>query len=162
MSNCIKVKVRRAPSPFTLTSDADKPDRDGNFELIWTNSEFSQNYSIYYLNYSISEFNKSVTTLYEGFILSIIWPTYRYYISNWGNGTYFFKVVAYSQYGNQSTNCVEVIVNIPKEGDKNIVDKDTNRFQINVEVWLAFILICLLGILIFIRSIYKKFHQTYR
>ena len=114
MSNCIKVKVRRAPSPFTLTSDADQPDRDGNFELIWTNSEFSQNYSIYYSNYSISEFNESVTILYEGFIPSIIWPTYRYSISNWGNGTYFFKVVAYNQYGNQSTNCVEVIVNIPK------------------------------------------------
>ena len=158
MSNCIKVKVRRAPFPFILTTDADQPDLDGNFDLIWTRSKFSQNYSIFYSKHFISELNESVEILYEGFKPSLVWPTYRYDISNKGNGTYFFKIVAYNQYGNQSTNCVEVIINIPKDNDDNIVDEDINRFQINKEIILLFILVCLLGILIFIGSRYKKYH----
>jgi hypothetical protein len=150
------VKIRRTPSAFILTTDAEQPDDNGNFELIWTRSEFALNYSIYYSNYSISKFNESVKNLCEGFTPSIIWPIYRYIISNWKNGTYFFKIIAYNQYGNYSSNCLRVTVNIPKEKEEDTIDNDNFRFFIEVEIIISFILISLLGILIFMRSRYKK------
>ena len=156
MSNCIKVKVRRAPSAFNLTTDADQPDENGNFELIWTCSEFALNYSIYYSNYSISKVNESVNILCEGFTPSIIWPTYRFQISDWKNGTYYFKIIAYNQYGNYCSNCLKVIVSIPKENEEDPIDNRNFRFSIEVELVISFILISLLGILIFMRSRYKK------
>lgn len=160
MSNCIKVKVRRAPSSFVLTTNADQPDSDGNFELIWTRSEFSQNYSIYYSNFSFSDLNENVNILYEGFTPSFLWPTYRYQISNWQNGTYFFKVIAFNLYGNQSTNYLEVVIDIPQDEDENPIEEDRNTFRFEPEVFVLFILIGLLGILIFIRYKYKKYPRS--
>ncbi|MFW9970500.1 MAG: hypothetical protein ACFFDF_09890 [Candidatus Odinarchaeota archaeon] len=156
ISSCIRVKVRRTPSSFILTSDADHPDLNGNFELIWTNSEFAQNYTIFYSNYSKSKINKSVIILCEGFTPSFSWPTYRYSISNWKNGTYFFKVIAYNLYGNYSANCLEIKIEIPKDSVTNPNENDRNRFEINPRFLLILFLIILLGILIFIRTKYRR------
>jgi hypothetical protein len=66
MSNCINVEVRRAPTPFNLTSDAEVPlDIDGSFDLIWTHSEYAVNYTVFISDYEISVFNESVQELYN-------------------------------------------------------------------------------------------------
>ncbi|MFX0024502.1 MAG: SBBP repeat-containing protein [Candidatus Hermodarchaeota archaeon] len=154
-SNCIKVKVRRAPVSFQLASNANQPDLDGNFELVWNNSEFAQNYSIYYSNYSISKINNRVITLYDGFTPPFLWPNYRYQISNWQNGTYYFMVVAYNMYGNYSTNCLEIKIDIPRDPNENPVDNN-NNFEFKPEFLLPFTLIGLLVTLIIIRYKFKK------
>ena len=115
LSNCIHILVRRAPTSFKLTSNASKPDDDGNFELIWTHSEFAQEYVIYFINHSSS--NNSIKILYN-FIPSFQWPTYRYGISGWNNGTYSFKISAFNEYGNFQTDWLEIKVSIPPDNGK--------------------------------------------
>lgn len=120
MSNCIHVVIRRAPESFNLTSDAGNPhDDDGSFELIWTHSEYALNYSVYISNYSISMLNDSVIEIYN-FTPSFEWPTYRYQLcdssgAGLSNGTYYFIVVATNEYGEYTTECLEVVVKIPIE-----------------------------------------------
>ncbi|MFX1477392.1 MAG: SBBP repeat-containing protein [Promethearchaeota archaeon] len=115
MSNCIHIIVRRSPFPFNLTSDAGIPfDEDGTFELVWTHSEYALNYTVFISNYSISIFNESVIEVYN-FTPPFEWPTYRHDITGLTNGTYYFVVVAFNEYGSYITECLEIKVKIPKE-----------------------------------------------
>lgn len=148
ISNCIHVRVRRVPTSFELISDAGQPDGDGNFELIWTKSEFAQNYIIYIINQS--SLNNTIQILYN-FTPSFHWPSYRYKITGWNNGTYNFQVIAFNQYGSSETEWLEVKVSIPKDSSNQNIG-NTNNFPIEIiqQVIISSLFIGLLGGLIFI------------
>ena len=109
LSNCISFTVLRIPQVFNLTSDAENPDKNGKFELIWEDSEFADNYTVFKsLNY-ITVINETVQIEYQ-FTPPFYWPHYRFQISDCPTGTFYFKVFAFNQYGNTSSNCIKIIV----------------------------------------------------
>ena len=137
VSNCIDVVIRRTPNPFTLSSNAGFPtDDDGSFELQWTHSEFSLNYTVYLSNNSISSLNDSVNSIYN-ITLSFQWPVYRLNISSMDNGTYYFIVMASNEFGCYITDCLEITVEIPPEFDKENNDI-TDSFQ-NISQVLTYV-----------------------
>jgi len=102
----------KLPGNFTLTSDADDTDTDGNFNLSWTPSEGADNYSIYYSKDPITYISKRYTTLVDNYANSP-YPTL-----NTESGDYFYVTVAYNQSGETFSNNVHVSIQIP--GQTNI------------------------------------------
>ena len=99
-SNEIAVNIQipsPPPNPFTLTSDADNPDTDGNIMLFWSSSAYTDVYSVYFDN----------VLLKSGI-------TNRYYnVKIYADGSYDFKVVALNDYGQTTSNEITVNVEIP-------------------------------------------------
>jgi len=120
MSNCIQVSVGRYPLPFNLTLEAENPDKDGNFNLTWTYSNFSTSYEFYYSSRYITEINSTVDhnkTLTPGFIP----PDLKYKIleTDWETGTYYIVFGAKNIYNETLSNCVKLEVERPKDKDDN-------------------------------------------
>ena len=114
------VKFIQIPGSFTLNTDAESPDIDGSFNLTWSESEGAINYSVYQHNSTITEINNSITLLSEG-ITGLVYP-----ISGLNNGTYYYKIVAFNEFGNASSNCIQVIVERLPPGLFNLTtDADT-------------------------------------
>ena len=158
MSNCIQVIIKRAPDPFVLFSDADIPtDDDGTFDIIWTKSEYALNYTIFISNYTIITFNSSVKS-FCNFTPPFEWPYYRYSITGWENGTYYFIAVAHNEFGNYTTECLEVKVLIPHVPSNETIDGNgKNNYE-----WIPYTLpyvgiFGVLGVLIFVYYKRKKF-----
>ncbi|MFW9880336.1 MAG: Ser-Thr-rich GPI-anchored membrane family protein, partial [Candidatus Thorarchaeota archaeon] len=94
------------PGPFDLTSTADSPDTDGDFDLTWTSSSGADNYSLYMDNNYITRIDKSLTSLaYQN-------ATSPFQITGLTNGTYFFIIVAYNETGSTLSDCIMVEVQI--------------------------------------------------
>ncbi|MFX1277906.1 MAG: ABC transporter substrate-binding protein [Promethearchaeota archaeon] len=111
LSNCIQViSTLGAPEPFTLSSNAGNPDNDGIFDLTWTSSINSDNYTVYEYNHYITEINGSLTTLSTE-IGGLSLP-----LSGYSSGTYYFIVVAHNEYGDRLSNCIEVEVSMAAPG----------------------------------------------
>ncbi|MFX0134437.1 MAG: hypothetical protein ACFFDN_12430, partial [Candidatus Hodarchaeota archaeon] len=125
-SNCIQVVVRRKPDEFLLSHNGGNPDTDGNFELIWTFSNFSKNYTIYistsFINYL------SATQEVDVFIPEFEWPSYTYNQIK-DSCTYYYVVVAKNKYGNYTSNCVNITINLPLliPADNDDDDKDDSE-----------------------------------
>jgi len=83
-----------------LYTDADNPDPDGSFNLLWNNSTGANNYSVYYHTNYISEINSSVSLIEQGIISN------SYPISGLESGIYYFITVAYQDNYNLSSNCI--------------------------------------------------------
>jgi len=96
------------PGAFALNSNAETPDIDGNFSLLWGTSAKADNYSVYSHSSYITEINGSLTLLADGITSTNL------YLSGYSNGTYYFIVVANNTYGETLSNCEEVIVAILK------------------------------------------------
>ena len=113
LSNYISVNVlhpsQSSPGSFTLLSDANVPDTDGSFSLVWTSSEGADNYSVYTYNNYITHINQSLTILADQNAIS------PYSISGLNNGTYFYIIVAHNQFGSTLSNCIDIVVEIPKK-----------------------------------------------
>ncbi len=91
---------------FTLNSKPQDITGIGSFQLNWTRSDDAENYSVYSHVSLITEINSSVTKLGENI-------TERYFdISGLTDGNYYYKVVSYNVYGNSSSNCLKVIVDL--------------------------------------------------
>jgi len=105
-SNCISINIQIPPEVFTLTSDAGAPDTDGIFNLIWTDSNHADNYSIYVYDNYITEINGSLTLLADQIAVS------PYSISGLTNGTNYYVVVAFNMYNNFTSNCISINVKI--------------------------------------------------
>jgi len=93
-----------APSPFTLSSDADVLDPDGNFTLSWTESISANNYSVYHHSALITEINSSLTLLgtdYTGTTFSC---------NDYLNGGHYFIIVAHNNFGDTHSNCLRIAV----------------------------------------------------
>lgn len=112
ISNETTIYIRRSPSSFLLTTSAGIPDDDGAFELTWSKSFYAGYYVICNSSAFISEINLSVSVLLN-FTPSLDLPTYRYSLIGLNNGTYYYKIIAFNEYGNVETECIQVTVSIP-------------------------------------------------
>ena len=93
------------PGAFTLSSDAEDPDPDGNFNLNWTASLYANNYSVYLHSSYITGINGSLT------ILAIDATNLSLILSDYSNGDYYFIVEAKNDVGSTLSNCLKVTVN---------------------------------------------------
>ncbi|TXT64052.1 MAG: hypothetical protein BAJALOKI1v1_620003 [Promethearchaeota archaeon] len=108
LSNSVSVNIQKPPGSFALSTDADTPiDTDGIFNLIWDTSDEANNYSIYMHNEPITQINDSVTLIAEYVAIS------PFSISNY-SGTYYYIVVAFNNFGNTTSNCINVTIIRPK------------------------------------------------
>ena len=121
LSNCISVEVKLfPPDDFILSTDADTPDIDGSFNLIWTNSMYADIYSVYGYDRYITEINNSLTILANQNAVS------PYLISGLSNGTYYYKIVSFNEFGNASSNCISIEVKLYPPGSFTLTtDADT-------------------------------------
>ncbi|MFX1305017.1 MAG: ABC transporter substrate-binding protein, partial [Promethearchaeota archaeon] len=124
-SNNVHITVQLpAPGNFTLSSDADDPDTNGAFNLIWTDSDGADNYSVYTHNQFITKINGSLTNLSYQTAIS------PFPISGLLNGDYYYVVVAYNQTGQTMSNCIKITVQHPPPGNFDLSsdadDPDTN------------------------------------
>jgi hypothetical protein len=95
-----------SPGGFTLSSDSPPTNTNGAFTLSWTDSPRVSNYSIYNsLNY-ISEVNNSFTPLLEETTDTSL-P-----LNGYSNGLYFFIAVAFNDFGNSTSNCISITVEV--------------------------------------------------
>ena len=121
-SNCISINIKLfPPGSFTLSSDADTPDTDGSFNLIWTDSNHGDNYSLYLYDSYITEINNSLTLLADQSVLS------PYSISGLTNGTYYFVIVAFNKFGETISNCIKITVELPISPPLPPDDDDPNQ-----------------------------------
>jgi hypothetical protein len=145
LSNCIYVTIKtEVPEPFILSSSAEFPDRDGNFNLIWTISIGANNYSVFTSSSDITELDGNQTLLSQD-------ATSPYTITGLSSDVYYYIVVAYNKHGYRLSNSVSIVVIIEEaNGDGTIPG-----YQI-------FLLIAILGlvssILVF-RPFIKKNHK---
>lgn len=116
-SNCISVEVKLfPPDSFTLSTDANSPDEDGAFNLIWTDSLYADNYSVYAYSKFISEINSSLILLSSQTAIS------PYFISELTNGSYYYIIMAHNKFGNTISDSVEVVVKL-QTSPSDISDK---------------------------------------
>jgi hypothetical protein len=92
------------PGLFSINSDADDPDIDGIFDIIWSPSAYVDNYSLYVYSSLITEINGSLTLLLDEV------TDLSYEASGFSDGTYYFLVVAKN--GNGNTNSSNLVVNV--------------------------------------------------
>lgn len=92
------------PGDFLLSSNAESPDLDGNFDLSWTSSSDAVSYSIYRYSGLITEINGSLTLLADDIVvLSMA-------LNNYADGTYYIIVVAHNIFGDTLSNCISITV----------------------------------------------------
>ncbi len=104
------IKYTLTPGTFSLSSNADSNniDYDGKFNLTWTAAGEANDYSLYWSDRYFDKPNSSVELIKSG-------NTNRTYTINvQSNGTYFFRVWAYNNYGNKSSNCLFIEVSLDK------------------------------------------------
>jgi len=105
MSNCISVVVSLfPPDHFILSSDAGNPDDDGYFNLTWSASTYTDNYSIYTSNRFITQINATSTLLGTGN------TNQSFPIKRLTNGTYYYIIRAINKFGNRLSNCLKINV----------------------------------------------------
>ncbi|MFW9989441.1 MAG: SBBP repeat-containing protein [Candidatus Odinarchaeota archaeon] len=151
LSNSIFVNVRRAPISFELTTDANNPDEDGNFELIWTHSKYAQYYQIYFSNKSDLIITQNI--FLDNFTSDFYWSTYRYQVNEWNNGIYDFKIVAINDYGISQTNYLEISVAIPID---NIIQDDEDQQSLTEIVQYSLLYLIFFGALAGLIVLYIK------
>ncbi|MFX1568621.1 MAG: CARDB domain-containing protein [Promethearchaeota archaeon] len=105
-SNCIEVIIiQQPPESFTLVTDADTPyDNDGAFNLSWTESNRADSYNVYQYTKYITTINESLTLIAEEI------TDQELALSSYGNGRYYFIVVAENEVGKTLSNCILVII----------------------------------------------------
>ncbi|MFX0001043.1 MAG: ABC transporter substrate-binding protein [Candidatus Hodarchaeota archaeon] len=106
-SNILHVVVQLPsypPGNFTLSSDADDPDPNGNYHLIWTPAEGADSYSVYASVNYITEIGLGVVNLAYRTAVS------PYPISVFSSGDYYYVVVAHNLTGTTLSNCVRITV----------------------------------------------------
>ena len=151
-SNCSEIIVRRKTDVFNLYSDADTPDDDGVFNLIWSKSLYCDNYSVYFSTSFIENIDHKMHSIYN-FTPEFEWPTFRYEIIGKGNGVYYYRVVAFNEYGNYTSECISVIVQFTESSSGsssgiNQSESELSPFIIQIIIFFA-LFGSLLGVFIF-------------
>ncbi|MFX1280411.1 MAG: ABC transporter substrate-binding protein [Promethearchaeota archaeon] len=106
--------IEWAPANFFLDSDAASPERYGNFNLTWSDSQRADNYSILTYHRYITEINSSLTQL------AFQDASSPYPITGFPEGDHYFIVVAYNDKGYTLSNCINVTVLFFKPGPFNL------------------------------------------
>ncbi len=155
-SNCSEIIVRRKADAFTLYSNAESPDSDGIFELIWTKSEYANNYTVYFSTSFIDKIDNTVQSLYN-LTPEFDWPTHKYEITGKGTGTYYYRVVAFNEYGNFTSECLQIkVVRPPSNSRKSSKKENVSQFELDPAIISLFILIGLMGVFIIAWFVLKK------
>jgi len=103
--------AQNLPGNFTLSSNADSPDKDGTFNLTWSDSEGVVDYSIFI-------YDKNITYISKRFTLSSYEDvTSPFTISGLMTGEYYCIVAAYNATGEKLSDNVYVNVERPKPGN---------------------------------------------
>ncbi len=103
------IKIALPPDNFALSSNAESPDDDGSFDLLWTESLRAINYSVYQHSNYITDINISLTLVDEGLTNILL------NLSEYESGPYYFIVEAFNDYGSTLSNNVFVEVQIPSD-----------------------------------------------
>ncbi len=82
--------------------------------MTWAASDAAKNYTIYVSSSFITKIDGNVTKVDNTTLLS--------YDLTKTDGTYYYIVVAFNDYGNSTSNCIKVVVLIPEEGDDDSGD----------------------------------------
>jgi hypothetical protein len=113
LSNCIQIVVEvepeEPPGDLELGSDAESPELDGDFDLVWNVSAGADNYSVYQSFSFITVIDGSVVLLAEGL------TTLTYAIEDYAPGTYYFIVQAINDIGETLSNCIQIVVEVEPE-----------------------------------------------
>lgn len=101
------LKFSSVPDEFELTSNAGTPDPDGSFTLNWSESLDADNYSLYRSDSAITKINSSIS--------KVVSKNYNrtFSFANLTEGEYYYLAVAFNEYGNTSSNCINVKVQYP-------------------------------------------------
>ncbi|MFX1281389.1 MAG: CARDB domain-containing protein, partial [Promethearchaeota archaeon] len=102
------------PGDFILLTNAGNPDIDGEFTLVWSDSEGALTYSVYEYSRVITVINESLNLLSTGITGNTI-P-----LSGYSTGTYYFTVVAENNSGVTLSNCIGITVEKPKRRSHGI------------------------------------------
>ena len=98
------------PEEFSLTTDAENPDTDGNFNITWTLSRGAESYSIFSSNSPISSLSQNLKLLKHQYDNS------SYEITNLRKGNYYFIIASYNTSGITLSNSIYVNVSRPSPG----------------------------------------------
>ncbi len=105
------IPAQDLPGGFNLNDDADDPDKDGTFNLTWSDSDGSDNYSIFIFDRDITYISKRFQVrAYED-------VTSPFTISGLKTGDYYCIVAAYNSTGETLSNNVYVNVERPRPGN---------------------------------------------
>jgi len=105
---------RATPGMLSLYSDAGSPDDDGTFTLYWSSANNTDSYSVYQSSSFIYNLDGNQTQIAGGITdLSL-------FLTGYTEGTYFFVVAAYNEFGYTISNCIIVIVEMLKEHDLEV------------------------------------------
>ena len=100
-------KFNPLPDAFILSHDATTPDIDGTYTVSWAESLGAENYTLYQSDLPITTINSSVDKIVEG-------NTNRTIIfKNVTQGIYYYRAIAYNEYGNITSNLVNITVQYP-------------------------------------------------
>lgn len=101
------IKDHPIPWKFKVSTDATSPDIDGTFNITWNISLDAKNYSLYQSNESISEINENVVETVKGNTNRTV------LLEDLEEGTYYYKVIAFNEVGNKSSNQIRIVVKYP-------------------------------------------------
>ncbi len=117
------MSLRNIPSSFLLSHNADSPDIDGRYTINWSESFNAINYSVFRSEIFISEINDSVDLIAKG-VTSL-----NLSLFSKRNGDYYYIVVSFNRYGNESSNCIEINVrNAPREFNGSYIGENPNYY----------------------------------
>ncbi|MHA2325695.1 MAG: WD40 repeat domain-containing protein, partial [Promethearchaeota archaeon] len=103
------VIVSLPPGEFQLSSTADDPDPDGLFNLNWDLSTDANNYSVYEHTNIITEINGSLDLIASGLTVNTLLR------EGYGEGDYFFIVVAVNEIGTKLSNHIKITVGVTSQ-----------------------------------------------
>lgn len=99
--------IEYGPGALTLSTNAENPDDDGNFNLSWTFSIRASNYSLYRSTTSCIIDIEAETPWIETLSNNSI------EVGPLSDGEYYFLIVARNQIGNETSNCLTIMVEYP-------------------------------------------------
>jgi ABC-type transport system substrate-binding protein len=94
------------PGSVTIYPNIDNPDTDGSFDISWSSSTYTDNYSLYRSSNVITTIDGSVTLLLDEI------TGFSYKASGYSDGTYYFVVVSKNGNGNTISNNMMVTVEL--------------------------------------------------
>ncbi|MBY9005283.1 MAG: hypothetical protein KGD63_00835 [Candidatus Lokiarchaeota archaeon] len=124
----------KRPGSLELSTNAGNPDNDGYFLLDWTVSEGAQSYSIYESSTNITSIDGDTDLVQEELTINSV-SLYGY-----GNGTYYFVIVAVNHDVYTLSNCINVNIILPPPLDPNseaiIINHNSIKLGQIPEYWI--------------------------
>ena len=115
-SECISVNIHLTPVLFNdLKVDYSEPNNLKDIVLSWSSSPNADNYSIYRYHSFITGFSSNLIEVKSGLKNNLS------LISDLESGNYFFIIVAFNEYGNSTSNCVNITVKVPESPQDNSI-----------------------------------------